>query len=188
MKRIFSAIISILLVAQSNAFINEMIKERPAFKLKLAYDAPPTIPPKNTLFQELGGGGEEIRHLTREQAKLVLEMWTLNIEWNTQETQLMKATLETENDNDLFFGYCPEVDEQYSIRYMFHSRIIKGERPYLSVTQGIKCPFDISSISSYGFKAKLIEAIPIIPISFITLLQNQKFNLSWKIEEMNQSK
>jgi hypothetical protein len=121
--------------------------------------APPIEPPTDSLLVGLGGNDQDIRPLTREQAQLVLEIWTTSPD-------------------------CPEYRGKHTIRYLFHTRVVFGENPYLSVLNGVRCPFDDSDLSSYKFKEKVTDAITILPISFAALMKNPKFSLSWNLEKI----
>ena len=146
--------------------------------------APPVSPPTGDILVDLGGDNQDIRHLTREKAQLVLEIWSTIPDWETTESKLMTIAAEKENSRDIYLGYCPEYRGKHTIRYLFHTRVVFGENPYLSVLNGVRCPFDDSNLSSYKFKEKVKEAIPILPISFAALMKNPKFSLSWNLEKI----
>lgn len=146
--------------------------------------SPPASPPRDPVLVDLGGSSKDVRFVTKDQAKLVLEIWTTNKEWESRESKFMMNVLERDNTNDLFVGYCPEYQNKHTIRYLFHMRVAFGENPYLSVINGVSCPFDSSDLSSYQFKERLAEVVPILPISFEKLLQNPKFSLTWSLEKL----
>ena len=114
----------------------------------------------------------------------MLEIWSTIPDWETTESKLMTIAAEKENSRDIYLGYCPEYRGKHTIRYLFHTTVVFGENPYLSVLNGVKCPFDDSNLSSYKFKEKVKEAIPILPISFAALMKNPKFSLSWNLEKI----
>lgn len=171
----------IFLITLANAFIaNNKISNSKLILHSSA--APPSFPPSELYLTDLGGENKEIRLLSSESANLVLEIWSTNEKWNTDESKLMFKATERHDSKDLFIGYCPEYNEKYTIRYLFHCRVVMDDNIYLSVINGVKCPFDDADISSYKFKDKIREAIPIIPISFTLLMKNPKFSLSWNLE------
>ena len=151
---------------------------------RLYSSAPPISPPTDSLFVGLGGNDQDIRHLSREKAQLVLEIWSTIPDWETTESKLMTIAAGKDNSRDIYLGYCPEYRGKHTIRYIFHTRVEFGNNPYLSVLNGVRCPFDDSDLSSYKFKEKVSEAIPIVPISFAALMKNPKFSLSWNLEKI----
>tara|TARA_Y100000816_G_C26057954_1_gene555316 strand:+ start:487 stop:1062 length:576 start_codon:yes stop_codon:yes gene_type:complete len=164
----------------ANGFINSNSRGNTI----LYSSAPPMEPPTDSLLVGLGGNEQDIRPLTREQAQLVLEIWTTSPDWETTESKLMTLATEKENSRDIYLGYCPEYRGKHTIRYLFHSRVVFGENPYLSILNGVRCPFDDSDLPSYKFKEKVTEAISILPISFAALMKNPKFSLSWNLEKI----
>lgn len=172
----------LMLFTAVNAFIKGSNKIRN--NIILHSSAPPISPPTNNLLVGLGGNNnnEDIRHLTREKAQLVLEIWSTCQDWETTESKSMILATEKENSKDIYIGYCPEYKGKHTIRYLFHSRVVFGENPYLSVLNGVRCPFDDSDLPSYKFKEKVTEAISVLPISFAALMKNPKFSLSWNLE------
>jgi hypothetical protein len=111
------------------------------------------------------GSSKDVRFVTKDQAKLVLEIWTTNKEWESRESKFMMNVLERDNTNDLFVGYCPEYQNKHTIRYLFHMRVAFGENPYLSVQNGVSCPFDNSDLSSAIHLAQSLFCIFEVAIS-----------------------
>ena len=142
------------------------------------------------------GGDDEvkIRLLSNEKTKLLLDMWTMNPEWETEEMKNMYLIANRDDPNDIFLGYCPKYNNKNRVLYIFLAKVVIAVTDrdkydegisvaYLSIISGVSCPFVKGYISSYEFKDLIQEAIPIMPIDYAPLLKNPKFGLSWKLNE-----
>ena len=142
------------------------------------------------------GGDDEvkIRLLSNEKTKLLLDMWTMNPEWETEEMKNMYLIANRDDPNDIFLGYCPKYNKRNRILYIFLAKVVITTTntdeydegisvAYLSIISGVSCPFVKGYVSSYEFKDLIQEAIPIMPIDYAPLLKNPKFGLSWKLNE-----
>ena len=186
-------IYNFLILFMINGFVtktNILFKNRRKKKVKACYYMSDLIDP--TMKLTYGGDDEsEIRLLTNEQTKILLDMWTMNPGWETEEMKNMYLIANRDNPNDIFLGYAPQYNGKKRIIYIFLSRVVitntEGEEgvsvAYLSIISGVVCPFAIGDISSYEFKDLIQEAVPIMPIDYSPLLKNPKFGLSWKMSE-----
>ncbi len=188
-----------LILFMVNGFVtknNNLYKNIRKIKLKSEFYMSDLIEP--ALKVTYGGDDEPlIRILTNEDTKLLLDMWTMNPEWETDEMKKMYLIANRNGINDMFIGYSPEYNGKNRVLYIFLAKVViavtgKDEDneeisvAYLSIISGVSCPFVKGHISSYEFKDLIQEAIPIMPIDYAPLLKNPKFGLSWKINEKNE--
>jgi len=172
---------------------NNLLKKRGKIKLKGMCYMSDLIDPA---LQLAYGGDDEvkIRLLSNEKTKLLLDMWTMNPEWETEEMKNMYLIANRDDPNDMFIGYCPKYNKRNRVLYIFLAKVViavTGEDEdnegisvaYLSIISGVSCPFVKGYVSSYEFKDLIQEAIPIMPIDYSPLLKNPKFGLSWKMNE-----
>lgn len=149
-----------------------------------------TLDPTSTL---LGGNHDnnDIMLLSHEKVNLILDMWTMNPYWETDEMSKMYHIVKRDDPNDIFIGYSPIYNNKNRVLYIFLCRVVFSEKKhensvtiaYLSVLSGISCPFVKDYVNSYQFKDLIQEAIPIMPIDFKPLLKNPKFRLSWTYDD-----
>lgn len=136
----------------------------------------------------------KIRLLSNEKTKLLLDMWTMNPEWETEEMKNMYLIADRDDSNDMFIGYSPEYNKKNRVLYIFLAKVLIGVTDedednegisvaYLSIISGVTCPFVKGYVSSYEFKDLIQEAIPIMSIDYAPLLKNPKFGLSWRLNE-----
>ncbi len=193
MKKYIYNILILFLVKGFVIKSNNLLKDRRKIKLKARCYMSDLIEPA---LKVTYGGGEEpkIRILSSETTKLLLEMWTMNPEWETDEMKKMYLIANRDGINDMFIGYSPEYNGKNRVLYIFLAKVViaitgKDEDDnetsvaYLSIISGVSCPFVKGYVSSYEFKDLIQEAIPIMPIDYAPLLKNPKFGLSWKINE-----
>ena len=172
---------------------NNLLKKRGKIKLKGMCYMSDLIDP---VLQLAYGGDDEVklRLLSNEKTKLLLDMWTMNPEWETEEMKNMYLIANRDDPNDMFIGYCPKYNKRNRVLYIFLAKVViavTGEDEdnegisvaYLSIISGVSCPFVKGYVSSYEFKDLIQEAIPIMPIDYSPLLKNPKFGLSWKMNE-----
>ena len=172
---------------------NNLLKKRGKIKLKGMCYMSDLIDPA---LQLAYGGDDEVklRLLSNEKTKLLLDMWTMNPEWETEEMKNMYLIANRDDPNDMFIGYCPKYNKRNRVLYIFLAKVViavTGEDEdnegisvaYLSIISGVSCPFVKGYVSSYEFKDLIQEAIPIMPIDYSPLLKNPKFGLSWKMNE-----
>ncbi len=189
-------IYNILILFLVEGFVTKsstLLKRRSKIKLKGTCYMSDLIDP--ALKLAYGGDDEvKIRLLSNEKTKLLLDMWTMNPEWETEEMKNMYLIANRDDTNDMFIGYCPKYNERNRVLYIFLAKVViavTGEDEdnegisvaYLSIISGVSCPFVKGYVSSYEFKDLIQEAIPIMPIDYAPLLKNPKFGLSWKINE-----
>ena len=193
MRRYVYNILILFLVKGFVTKSNNLLKKKNKIKLKGRCYMSDLIDPA---LQLAYGGDDEvkIRLLSNEKTKLLLDMWTMNPEWETEEMKNMYLIANRDDPNDIFLGYCPKYNKRNRVLYIFLAKVIitvTGDDEenegisvaYLSIISGVSCPFVKGYISSYEFKDLIQEAIPIMPIDYAPLLKNPKFGLSWKLNE-----
>jgi hypothetical protein len=193
MRRYIYNILILFLVKGFVTKNSNLLKKRRKIKLKGTCYMSDLIDP--ALKIAYGGDDEvKIRLLSNENTKLLLDMWTMNPEWETDEMKKMYLIANRDDPNDIFLGYCPKYNNKNRVLYIFLAKVViavtgkdKEEEgisiAYLSIISGVSCPFVKGYISSYEFKDLIQEVIPIMPIDYAPLLKNPKFGLSWKLNE-----
>ena len=193
MRRYVYNILILFLVKGFVTKSNNLLKKKNKIKLKgrcyMSYLIDPVL-------QLAYGGDDEVklRLLSNEKTKLLLDMWTMNPEWETEEMKNMYLIANRDDPNDIFLGYCPKYNKRNRVLYIFLAKVIitvTGDDEenegisvaYLSIISGVSCPFVKGYVSSYEFKDLIQEAIPIMPIDYAPLLKNPKFGLSWKLNK-----
>ena len=193
MRRYVYNILILFLVKGFVTKSSNLLKKRRKIKLKGTCYMSDLIDPAIKLAY---GGDEDpkIRLLSNEKTKLLLDMWTMNPEWETEEMKNMYLIANRDDSNDIFIGYAPEYNKKKRVLYIFLAKVVIAVTDankydegisvaYLSIISGVSCPFVKGYISSYEFKDLIQEAIPIMPIDYAPLLKNPKFGLSWKLNE-----
>ena len=187
-------IYNILILFLVEGFVTKssnLLKKRSKIKLKGTCYMSDLIDPALKLAY---GGDDEVKItlLSNEKTKLLLDMWTMNPEWETEEMKNMYLIANRDDPNDMFIGYSPKYNERNRVLYIFLAKVViavTGEDEdnegisvaYLSIISGVSCPFVKGYVSSYEFKDLIQEAIPIMPIDYSPLLKNPKFGLSWRL-------
>ena len=193
MRRYIYNILILFLVKGFVTKSNNLLKKKRKIKLKGECYMSDLIDPA---LQLAYGGDDEvkIRLLSNEKTKLLLDMWTMNPEWETEEMKNMYLIANRDDSNDIFLGYCPKYNNRNRVLYIFLAKVVIATTDtddydegisvaYLSIISGVSCPFVKGYVSSYEFKDLVQEAIPIMPIDYAPLLKNPKFGLSWKMNE-----
>ena len=193
MRRYVYNILILFLVKGFVTKSNNLLKKKRKIKLKGECYMSDLIDPA---LQLAYGGDDEvkIRLLSNEKTKLLLDMWTMNPEWETEEMKNMYLIANRDDSNDIFLGYCPKYNNRNRVLYIFLAKVVIATTDtddydegisvaYLSIISGVSCPFVKGYVSSYEFKDLVQEAIPIMPIDYAPLLKNPKFGLSWKMNE-----
>ena len=119
-----------------------------------------------------------IRLLSNEKTRLLLEMWTMNPEWETREMRKMSVIANRDDPKDIFLAYAPNYNEKSRIQCLFLARAVvkkidedKLDVACLMILSGVFCPFAKGQIDSYKFKSLVQQVIPIFPIDFTALLK-----------------